>query len=620
MRGFVLPYNNTKKIYSFDLFDTLVCRSVKQPKDVFKLIERFSNIEYRSTIFSKVGFYKLRVLAEILARKISFEEEVRLDQIYHILSNFIVNFEEAKLSEINCEISVLFPINKNVEILKDLLKNNEKCCITSDMYLPKSVITRIIKEKLNIDNIDIFVSSDLMKTKHTGSLYKIIRDYYKIQYSDITHHGDNIHSDINIAKQLGINTILVENNNTLNRDKSFFRMLKPIQPNRVHNIFYELGFYMAGPCVWVTNKWMAKDLKDNGIEKIFFGARDGYLFNLCFNKVSDIKTQYFRVSRRALFLPIFAIDMNHTYLLFERGESLTAKDFFERLDCDCPQHLESIKPYYHQELFLKELEIQGFRERCEEELKNFNLYLKSINFNGKLAFFDLGWRGSLQNVLEEITNSQADIHGYYFGLTEKVVKNSKRKAYYFYSRRNKVRKLMLLQSLAFFEFLFTEPEQSLKRVHINEDNEFEFEFIENIESQNQIQMRKNIMEGAKDFFCIIEPIDKIFSLQVSDYSRDLDQQIKSYINYPSKKLVDAFTEITHSAAFGGTHTRNIIEETKFSVESYRNSFWRSGYISSLTGLEKFVGKSVHICFYNLGGLKILNMKKKIANKIKSRKS
>lgn len=600
-----------KKIYSFDLFDTLVCRSVNNPKTVFKLVERFMDIEYRSAIFSKVGFYRLRVLAEILARKLSNEEEVSLEQIYTVLSVFIINSEEVKLSEIECEISVIFPINKNIEILKKLLKNNEKCCITSDMYLPKSIITKIIKEKLGIADIDIFVSSDLMKTKHTGSLYEVVKNYYNVQYSDITHYGDNVYSDIYIANKLGVETVLIESHKLSNKSKNIFRMLKPIEPDRTGSVFYELGFYMAGPCVWVTNKWIAKDLDEQGIERIFFGARDGYLFNLCFNKVSNIKAQYFRVSRRALFLPTFAIDMSHTYLLFERGESLTAKEFFERLDCSCPKHLESLEPYYNQEVFLEELEKQDFRERCEEELKSFKLYLDSIGFNGKLAFFDLGWRGSLQNVLENITASQADIYGYYFGLTEKSVQGSKRKAYYFYNRKNRIRKLMLLQSLAFFEFLFTEPEQSLKRVHMGKDNHAEFEFIENKDSTHQIQMREDIMKGAKDFFDIFEPIDKVFSLQIDNYNNDLDQQVKSYINHPDKKIVDAFSKIKHSAAFGGSHTRNIIEKKDFTVKSYRDSFWRSGYINSLYGFDRIIGKSVHTFFYGLGGLHLLHKRKKI---------
>ena len=170
---------------------------------------------------------------------------------------------------------------------------------------------------------------------------------------------------------------------------------------------------------------------------------------------------------------------------------------------------------------------------------------------------------------------------------------------------------MLLQSLAFFEFLFTEPEQSLKRVHMGKDNHAEFEFIENKDSTHQIQVREDIMKGAKDFFEIFEPIDKVFSLQINNYNNDLDQQVKSYINHPDKKIVDAFSKIKHSAAFGGSHTRNIIEKKDFTVKSYRDSFWRSGYINSLYGFDRIIGKSVHTFFYGLGGLHLLHKRKKI---------
>ncbi|WP_201617027.1 hypothetical protein [Psychrobacter immobilis] len=610
----------TKKIYSFDLFDTLVSRSVNNPKTVFKLVERFMNIEYRSAVFSKVGFAKLRVFAEIIARKLSPEEEVKLDQIYKVLSSFIINFEDVKLSEINCEMSVLFPIKQNVQILKNYLKNNEVCCITSDMYLPKSVITRIVKEKIGIDNIDIFVSSDTMKTKHTGSLYEIIKNYYNVQYSDIMHYGDNLYSDINVAEGLGIDTVLISNNNNTNQSKNIFRMLKPIQFKEIDCIFYELGFYMAGPCAWVTSKWIDSDLKKKGVDKIFFGARDGYLFDMCFKKISKIDSQYFRVSRRALFLPTFAIDMSHNYLLFEGGDSLSANDFFERLDCMCPERLKNLQPYHNQDIFLQELEKQDFFKRCENELYSVQKYLNLIGFSGRVAFFDLGWRGSLQSVLEKVTNSYTDINGYYFGLTEKNSEENRYNAYYFYKNKNYTERLILSQSLAFFEFLFTEPEQSLKNIYIDKDGKINFRFIEKKDSQYQIDIRKRIMKGAEDFFEIIEPIDSCFALQTADYDSDLDQQIKYYINNPRKELTDAFSEIEHSAAFGGTYNRNIIEKKEFSVKSYRDSFWRSGYINSLHGFDRLLGKSVHTFFYQLGGLHLLQKRKQIFDIINKNES
>lgn len=562
----------------------------------------------------------MRILSEVTARKLSTEEEVDLDQIYHILSKFIMNFEDVKLSEINCEMSVIFPINKNTQKLKRYLENNEICCITSDMYLPKSIINRIVKEKLGIDNIDVFVSSDIKKTKHTGSLYDFIKNYYDVHYPDIKHYGDNLYSDIKVAEGLGINTVLIKNNNSNIQSKNIFRMLKPIEVNEADCIFYELGFYMAGPCAWVTSKWIAADLEKNSIDKVFFGARDGYLFDMCFKKISSIDSHYFRVSRRALFLPTFAIDMSHTYLLFEGGDSLSATDFFERVDCVCPEKLRNLQPYYNQDIFLRELKEQDFYKQCEDELYSFRKYLDLIGFNGRVAFFDLGWRGSLQSVLNKIIDSRTDINGYYFGLTEKNIEENKYSAYYFYRNKGYAKRLMLSQSLAFFEFLFTEPTQSLKKIHFDKGYKANFDFIERKDSQYQIDIRKKIMQGAKDFFEIIEPIDSCFSLKVVDYNSDLDQQIKYYINHPREELIDTFSEIEHSAAFGGTHTRSIIEKKGFSVKSYRDSFWRSGYVNSLHGLDRFLGKSVHIFFYELGGLHLLHTKKKIFDKINRNKS
>lgn len=65
------------QMISLDVFDTLLCRAVARPTDIFQIVEREFGIE---------GFHKERIRAESRARELSITTsktaEVSIDQIY----------------------------------------------------------------------------------------------------------------------------------------------------------------------------------------------------------------------------------------------------------------------------------------------------------------------------------------------------------------------------------------------------------------------------------------------------------------------------------------------------------------------------------------------------------
>lgn len=589
-------------VYSFDLFDTLVCRTVQNPSVVFQFLESYEGVRYQNSVLKLIGFKKLRILAEKIARKLSIEEEVTLDEIYNVLKRFVKNVDVIKEKEISYEMLVLYPIDENLNILRRLLEDGQECCITSDMYLPINVIKNIIYKKLGVEDIKIFLSSDVMLTKHNGTIFKFIKDYYDTDYINIKHFGDNLYSDIEVPSRLGINVEKIDNTNISIHSKNLFKQLKSFREDEDKDVFYDLGFYLAGPCAWTTAKWMAKDLENKNIKKVFFGARDGYLFEKFFKSISDIPTSYFKISRSSLFIPSFAIDNTYHHLLFESGIAITSAEFFYRIGLQCPDHLKHLIPFKNQEKFIDYLSNINFFDQCQAQLESLIVYLRSIGFEGELAFFDLGWRGSLQSGLQNVLKEKTKIHGYYFGLTDKVASAPNHKAYFFYKNKNIKRKINLRQSLAFFEYLFTEPVQSLKRINTSSDGEIEFEYVENEDSKDMLNARKKIMRGAEDFKTVIDNLHEHLDISEEQYNQYIEEQVLDYICNPPKQVVDAFSTIDHSASFGGTYTRKVIEGQSFSIKDYRSSFWRSGYVHSLDGFEKTKGKFVHSILYSFGGL------------------
>lgn len=600
---------DSKKIYSFDLFDTLVCRSVQAPNDVFFLMERLKPIQYKNALYQSIGFFRLRRIAEIIARRKSTAEDVAFDEIYAVLAQFIDNAKEVQVWEFECELLVLHPIANTAEKLKNLLAQGEECCIISDMYLSLEHIKKIVNDKLGVD-IPIFVSSEYKKTKHTGTLYEVVKNHYDVNYKDMVHCGDNLHADIKMAESLGMTAISVPNFNKKIADKNLFNILKPVKFEKTlptDNVFYELGFYLAGPCAWAVAKWIADDLKDRGIKKVFFGARDGFIFEKFFKQISDIPCEYIRVSRRSLFLPTFGIDDSHNYLLFEGGDSLTATEFFERLNMVCPPELKEFSPNKNQPLFIEKLKELGFFEICNKELNDVLYYLKQVDFlGGKVAFFDLGWRGSLQSALQKIVGEKTQIFGYYFGLIKKQSGLDSHKAYYFYENTHSKRKYMLLQALAYFEFVFTEPVQSLKSIAL-QNKQIVFNYLDNDEGDDILAKRELIVQGAVDFVEIMQSFDDFFQISSLQYEQAVDKQVHYYINTPSMAIIDEFAKIEHSAAFGGTFVRHIVEKSPYSFKSYRQSFWRSGYVGAQLGFDKIKAKITHFLFYKAGMVPVFRM-------------
>ena len=67
---------------SFDMYDTLVKRDLKDPKDIFKLIEKAALGKYENIV---QGYSQLRVETEEKIRK-SKKNEVTLTEIYNELA------------------------------------------------------------------------------------------------------------------------------------------------------------------------------------------------------------------------------------------------------------------------------------------------------------------------------------------------------------------------------------------------------------------------------------------------------------------------------------------------------------------------------------------------------
>ena len=240
------------KVVSFDVFDTALERSVYEPTDIFKLVEK------------KVGknFYAKRIEAERKAREKN--PFYNLDDIYKFLPEF------KKEDEINEELECCI---LNEDIFKIYNETKEEKIFISDMYLPSIVISQMLK-KVGYKNPEVFVSCEHKANKGTGDLFKKACNIKKCKI--VKHYGDNYLSDIEGAKKAGIPEVefnVALHNKTLN--------IPAVRDPRLKKCFAlaadkleakdKMALYVA-PLVSEFTKWVLSKRKKG--QKIFFCSRD----------------------------------------------------------------------------------------------------------------------------------------------------------------------------------------------------------------------------------------------------------------------------------------------------------------------------------------------------------
>lgn len=193
------------KMVSFDIFDTLVLRSVGKPQNVFLEVEK----EYDSIHSVKSKFYARRLAAERVARKKACEKEITIETIYSELKGYSeTQKNELKELEIAVECETCEPNSEVISVFKKLVGENVDVVITSDMYLPEEIILRILRKCGIEGERKIYLSSKIGERKSTGSLFDFVIRDSNIYSNEIMHIGDNAWGDFWVPLHKGMRTFL----------------------------------------------------------------------------------------------------------------------------------------------------------------------------------------------------------------------------------------------------------------------------------------------------------------------------------------------------------------------------------------------------------------------------
>lgn len=448
------------KVISFDIFDTLLVRTVLNATDVFVVVEREAGVP---------GFHEARIKAEAQAReelsKKSGAHEVTLAEIYEALRlahDAPAGWPAERLMQLELEVERrVLTRSPGIEAIYEMAVNSGKPVIAvSDMYLPEEFLRQVLTaSKLPVDRV--FVSCAYRKSKHEGSLYGEVVAALNVRPEEILHFGDNFKADCAAALQAGVagyhlpalrdhllwdtryNQRAIQKLSTCAaRGKgaahnllasallAHLSMFKAANP--APSMAAQFGAMYAGPLVVGFACWLSAMTQADKLSHLRLATRDGYITETIWQRLGlPGRASIFHTSRRLTLMPALVAGFEkEAPSLLTASTKVTLADCIKRLNLaddgallemlaritpidrpiDGPRHVEAaLKALRECEALIQSI--------AAEELRGYRGYLKEEGFDPRAdAVADCGWALSSQRRMEQFVGER--FRGYYIGSLE----------------------------------------------------------------------------------------------------------------------------------------------------------------------------------------------------------
>lgn len=416
-------------VISFDVFDTLLFRPFSQPTDMFFLVEE--KLDYPN-------FRTIRQQLEMKLRQLKSREgisEVSLDEIWELieLETGIDRYRGAEM-EFQCELEQCFANPYMLEVLKYLEHDWDKLIITSDMYLSKNQIERMLAHSGFPQFKKYYVSCESGDSKSNGKIYgKIIEEHGRDK--KYVHIGDNQYSDIKQGKANGFDTVYYPNVNEVGQsyraddmsiiNGSLYRGLVNsyiLNGLQSYSQAYEFGFIYGGLFVLGYCQWIQDYIERNQIDKCLFLSRDGEVISKVYQMMyPDAPSEYVYWSRIAgtkMTAQYYRYDYLRRFLYHKINQSYTLQQVFQSMELEDMlfDFIELEQGKYSEETILNTSNVEGIKTYF---LTNWNLiishyvqqlaegkqyYSKILEGCKKVVAVDVGWAGSGAITLNKTVN------------------------------------------------------------------------------------------------------------------------------------------------------------------------------------------------------------------------
>ncbi len=412
-------------VISFDIFDTLIKRTVLDPGDVFRMVEERTGIR---------GFAERRYWIQTDCPQLDLQE------IYDCLQEQCGydsgTLDRLRQAELETESNVIVPRNSIVEIFHYAKSLGKTVVLVSDMYLDEEFLRRMLK-RCGIDGYGaMYLSCRYRRLKQEG-LFEVLREYAG-NGNTVLHVGNDPYSDVEAAKRCGLDAVLVPGCREMAERNGYGDMIercRTLGERKLLGLGIAAAFddpfarnqdvRIAGmilcPLIMSYLQWVRGEMKDREYDRFLLFSRDGWMLSDAYEKLRQKapdrmpQALYFYVNRHAAFLTVMDdYELVKDWLLRSEDRDDPPRLLRKMLripeDRLAPYQGEPLGEYYRK----NEAVIRETAGRCRE---NYRIYLEREGLrDGKYAVMDFVSEGNSQNMLSR--HLIGDMDGYYVGIPE----------------------------------------------------------------------------------------------------------------------------------------------------------------------------------------------------------
>ncbi|MBO9479409.1 hypothetical protein J7382_17830 [Shimia sp. R11_0] len=461
-------------VISFDIFDTLIERTVNWPGDLHPIMA----LQTPQITGGKIeDFLAARREARNLALDKANGEEVLLKDRYQAMAHHYgltpEQGEELHQLELKLELEVCKPRFAGVQALERAVKSGKRVILVSDIFFERDFILALLKS-CGITGYDrIYLSSEEGVLKQTGRLFDVVLKEEGVKPKKILHLGDNVKSDIEmgLTRDLSVfhlpeKRVIAERSSpaicamkhisdadtrslvTGLASRRFTQSALPEFPGNSGGKTDFLGYGIAGPMFWGFARWIAENARSQGLTDLYFLARDGDIAKRCYDIITQDdpnapRSHYVLASRRAVNVArihskediLHNLETNFTPCSFETllmnrfgvEAELIDEAVFKRFGYDSMHDKANRNTHRDRVLGLvtsDEVSALILKNAAKER----ELLMANYRAHGlddptrKIGFIDIGHSGTLQSAICKIMGIANSV-GYYFATKDDIDAN-----------------------------------------------------------------------------------------------------------------------------------------------------------------------------------------------------
>jgi len=488
-----------------------------------------------------------------------------------------------------------------------------------------------------------YVSGDFALLKRTGRLFDAVLKIEKLQPNRLFHVGDNHISDGERPAERGIAAFILDYKKMMHRQRrmeyDYLRMkvdsrwMGVVAAQYSEAALAEIGApeeaygrRVLGPIFMSFVHRIAERCKEEGIKRVYFVAREGYLLKQLFEKIAPIvfgdtleqpKTHYLAISRLTTFLAAIksfslreiTASLNNTAHYSVRSLlaplrleesfllSLCQRCGITDIDTALPPFFKEWPPFHRLiEDTLLSIEIQKISYLVNGD---FRRYLKEQDFfsESRVAIVDVGWSGQIQDNLFKAIMERSDcpqIFGFYLGTTltahwRKTPRNWMEWTHGDYSH-------MDWFGRSAFEFI-----QGLEAVvrsphgttigYFDNGQSIQPIYKVDTESSRQTEAKDDPMialfqNGMREFAVNYSQAAKMFGFKAADTLPYARMMLNRMVRFPSAEEAKWFLKINNVSDLGSSEVFGLgqpyavsVLKPKAMLRALRKSFWQYGVVS-----------------------------------------